>query len=201
MREMAGALDQLEARARNGGAIGAAIGRRDDAILRTPEKERRKADAMEAAFELWIVQIGSPAKARCRFTRPRDRVELFLRQLGEVALRPYLVEIELLLQLGIGDEIHIENIARLAIADLDAESVDENEMREARGILHCDLGRDPAADAGADDRDVAQIERLEQIEIEISEIVDVIELRRNLGATIARMRRCDDPRALRQAIE
>jgi hypothetical protein len=74
-------------------------------------------------------------------------------------------------------------------------------MRQARRGLHRDLGGDPAADPGADDGHLAQIKRIEQIEVEIGEIIDGVELGRNLGAAVTGMRRRDDARTLGKTIE
>src|SRR5581483_9337316 len=67
MREMAGAIDGLEARTRDHGAVGAAVGFAEHAVVRAPEKQRRDADAVQPAFQPRIMEIRIPGQARGRF--------------------------------------------------------------------------------------------------------------------------------------
>jgi hypothetical protein len=62
-------------------------------------------------------------------------------------------------------------------------------MGDPRRRFDRDLSGDPAAERYADDRDVAQIELLEQVEIEIGEVVDPVERSRRLLPAEAGMRR------------
>src|SRR5208282_4531353 len=64
MREMPGALDRFEARARDHRAIGATIGLAEHAVVEAPEKQRRDADAMQPAFEPRIVEVRVPGEPR-----------------------------------------------------------------------------------------------------------------------------------------
>jgi hypothetical protein len=64
-----------------------------------------------------------------------------------------------------------------------------------------DFGGNPAAARHADDRDILEVELVEQIEIEIGEVVDVVERPRLLGAGEARMAGRDQVRLLGQAVE
>ena len=68
--------------------------------------------------------------------------------------------------------MHVGNVALLPAADLDAERIDQNEVREPRGRAHHHLRRDPAAEAGADQHRILEPELGGEIEIEIGEIVD-----------------------------
>jgi len=63
----------------------------------------------------------------------------------------------------------------LATADLDADGVAEHEVGEPGGALDRDLRRDPSAERDADQRDLCKIERMDEVEIEIGEVVDAIE--------------------------
>src|SRR4051812_6823354 len=60
VRKMAGALDRLEAGARNGGAIGAAVGLGEHAVVHAPKEQRRNADAVQTAPELRVMHVRRP---------------------------------------------------------------------------------------------------------------------------------------------
>ena len=71
MGEVAGLVDQLEARARNGGAEGAAVAL-VDAVVLAPQHQGRDADAVQPALELGVVHVGLPGEAAERFAVARD---------------------------------------------------------------------------------------------------------------------------------
>src|SRR5271156_3766633 len=69
--EMPGAVDRLEPRARDHGAIGAPVSLAEHAVMGAPQKQRRDADAVQPASEPRIVKIRIPGKSRRRLARPR----------------------------------------------------------------------------------------------------------------------------------
>src|SRR3954453_4229310 len=67
MRKLPGALDAFEARAGNGGPIGAAVLPADDASGAAPQKQRGNANPVQPALELRIVHEGRPGVTCRRF--------------------------------------------------------------------------------------------------------------------------------------
>src|SRR5690348_5849896 len=141
--------DELEARAGDTRAVGAAVRLSHDPVARPPQYQRRDRDAAEPPGELRIVQVGMPrveaerlAAARVRdqgLVRQRVRVRGPLRGLVPAAA-PHLG--------GRGVE-HVEDVGRLAVADLDADRVDQDQALHAGRSRRRDLGGQPAAEREA----------------------------------------------------
>ena len=68
--------------------------------------------------------------------------------------------------------MHVGNIPLLPAAYLDAERIDQYEMRKPRGRPHHHFRRDPTAEAGADQHRILEPQLGGEIEIEIGEIID-----------------------------
>ena len=81
--------------------------------------------------------------------------------------------------------IDIDDIARLAVAELNADGVDQDELRDPVRALGRQLGGDPAAERDTNDDQIFQPQILDQVEIAIGDIVD----RRH----VLRPRRAPDP--------
>ena len=89
----------------------------------------------------------------------------------------------------------------LAVADLDADGVRQDEPRKARSGFHRDLCGDPGTEGYTDQCDIAQIELIEQIEIEIREIVDRTHALGQFGTAETRMRRGDNARPFGKLVD
>ena len=81
---------------------------------------------------------------------------------------------------------------RLAVADLDADRVDEDQPVELVAARDRDLGRQPAAERQPDQRDPLERQLVEQRQIEMHEIIDRVEIGRPLRVAEARRGRRDD---------
>ncbi len=193
VREMARSGQRRENCARDGGAIGAAVGLAQDAVMHAPEQQGRHRDAVQAALELGVVHIGRPGIARGGFPVAGRGLHCRIGHGLVVALGGGWVAVGQRPELVLGNGEDIDDVALLAIADLDADRIGEHEMGEAFGRFDRDLGRDPAAERHPHHDHVAQVELVEQIEIEIGEIVHGRERPRLLGAPEARMRRRQHP--------
>ena len=97
--------------------------------------------------------------------------------------------------------MHVGDVALVAAAEFDAERVDQHEAGEARGRTHHDLGRDPAAEAGADQHRIVEPELGREVEIEIGEVVDRAQAVEQRRVAPTRMPRRDDPVAASQQVE
>ena len=86
---------------------------------------------------------------------------------------------------------NIDDVALLAVAELDPDRVGEHQVRKAFGRFDRDLRRDPAAERHARQDHVAQVQCVHDIEIEIGEIVDRGHGARQFAAPETRMGRRD----------
>src|SRR5215471_3767498 len=84
---------------------------------------------------------------------------------------------------------------------MDAGGGHQRERTQRVAVAHGEVGRDPAAERGSDEIDLAQAEFLDELEIEVGEIADVVEPLRRIGASEAGMLRYDHVEALRQCLE
>jgi len=96
---------------------------------------------------------------------------------------------------------HAEDVGDRPAVRGNADRADQGQAGEPRGIAHRQLGRDPAAERGADQMHPIEPQRLQQIEIEIGEIVDPIEPGRIIRLTEAGMLRGEHRETLRQLLE
>ena len=156
---------------------------------------------MQPAAQLGIVHIRRPGVARGGFAVAGGGQHLTVRHRLVVVGADGRIEIGELDEFLLGDRVDVDDVASLAIADLDADRVGQHEVRDPGRRLDRHLGRDPAAERHADDHGVAQIELIEQVEVEIGEVVDGVERPRLLRAAEARVHRRQHPRARRQPIE
>ena len=63
---------------------------------------------------------------------------------------------------------HVEDVAVLATADLDADGIDQDEVLQAWVAGDGEFGRDPAAEAEAGDGEIAFGHVVQHIEIEVT---------------------------------
>ena len=113
-----------------------------------------------------------------------------LRQLGVVELPAR----ELLHRPG-------EDIVEHGLARLDAGGRKQCERRQGAGIADRDLRRDPAAQAMSDQMNIAQLQRLHQVEIEERDVADAHHPVRELPPSEARMLRRQDAVAAAELVE
>src|SRR5215813_12546245 len=95
----------------------------------------------------------------------------------------------------------VEDIGRLAVAELDAERIDQHQAVEPVRAGGGDLGGEPAAERGADQRDLPVRQRVEELAVEVDEVVDRFEVAGPRRGAEARMRRRKDGGAARQALQ
>src|SRR5215210_3201145 len=98
---------------------------------------------MQAPLELWIVQIRRPAEAAGAFPIARDNAHVLIAHRGIIAGGGGRIMVGELVKFLFPDRKNIDDIARLAIAHLNAERISQYEMRKTLGRLHRDLGGDP----------------------------------------------------------
>src|SRR5438477_5793936 len=97
--------------------------------------------------------------------------------------------------------VDVGDVTLLAVAEFDAERVDQHEAAYAGGRAHRGLEGKPAAKGRADQRRIMQVEAFDQVEIEIGDVVDTAEPRRARRRVETGMARRDDPAMLRQPVE
>src|ERR1700690_802567 len=83
--EMSGAVDRFEAGARNHSAISAAVSLAEHAVESAPQKQRRKTNTVQPAFEPRIMKVRIPGKPRRRLARPRGGEHLAVRECFVIA--------------------------------------------------------------------------------------------------------------------
>ena len=139
------------------------------------------------------MHVGLPAVEREGFAAAHDRRQFGIGQGGviDLALRrvgPGKPQI-----FGALDAVHVGDVALVAAAQFDAERGDQHQTREAGGRADHHLGRDPAAEIGADQHRIIEAEFGGEIEVEVGKVIDparaAIDQRR---VSVARMQRCDD---------
>ena len=135
--------------------------------------------------------VGLPQIERRGLAIARDDFQRFVGERREIGCLARIVVRQPLQLARVGAE-DVGDVARQAIAHLDPDRVDEDQPRDAGGRFDGDLRRDPAAHRETDQRHVAQIERVEQIEIEIRQIVDAVDPIGQFRGAESRMRRRDD---------
>jgi hypothetical protein len=98
--------------------------------------------------------------------------------------------------------VHVGDVALIPAAQFDAERGDQNQAGEAGRRAHHHLGRDPAAEIGADQHRVLEAQFGGEIEIEVGKVADragtALDQRR---VSVSRMRRRDDAKAFCKQIE
>ncbi len=198
---MARLFDRFECRARDHGAEAAPIFFAQHAIRLAPEKQSRDPDAVQPMPEPRIVHVGRPAEARARLAIARRRERTLLRQARVVALRFCRIGPCERVELGLRDRPDIDDVAGLAVADLHADGIGEDQMGQPVGVLRRDFAGDPAADPDADDQHVAQVHRLQQVEIEIRKLVDACDALGQRRVPETGMGGRDQPSAARQQVK
>src|SRR4051812_14404675 len=81
----------------------------------------------------------------------------------------------------------VEDVRRLAVADLDAERIHQHQPGDPVAGPHRQLRRQPAAEGGADQRHLRCGQRFEEGGVEIQQVVDTLEILRPRGAAEAGM--------------
>ena len=171
MREMPGVGDDLHARAGNLRAPRLAIRGADDAVLLAPQQQRRDVDAVQPALQMRIVHVGLPAEPRECLAAARDAGEFGLRQPHQVALAVRRIGPGQAQILVARHRVHVGDVAVGHAADLDAERIGQHQPGEAPRVAHRHLGGDPAAEAGADQHRILQLQRRSEIEIQIGQVI------------------------------
>ena len=126
--------------------VGAAIGRRHEAVAGPPHHQRRHADAAEPPLELGVVHVGVPAIETERIPVAGPQDELLVRHRVVVGRPSRRIVPRPAAHLGRRGVEDVEDVGRLTVADLDAERVHEDEAVETMPTRHRDLGREPATE-------------------------------------------------------
>src|SRR6516165_36484 len=187
--KVTGAVDRLEARAGNGGAIGATIILTENAIMRSQQKQGRNTDAVQPSLKLWIVHVGRPGVAGDCLAVASSAANLILRHRPVVTLADIGIAVSNVEEIGFGHGEDVGDVAMLAVAYLDAHRVGQDEMGDPGGGFDGDLGCDPAAERDTGDDNAPEIELIEEIEVEIGKVVDAVERFRRLRSAETRMGR------------
>ena len=189
-----------KARAGNERAIGPAIARRDDAVVVAPQHQRRHGDAREPAIEARIVHVGLPAIEAQRLAVPGIAHDLVVRhgvEIGRMARRVPPAPLRHVARVRVED---VENVRRLAPADLEAERVDQHEFLDAVAGGGGHFRGEPAAEREADDARLLA-EPVQQLEIEMHEVVHMAHIVGPRRAAEAGARGRNDLEAPRQKVE
>src|SRR5215472_9026330 len=113
---------------------------------------------MQPALEPRIVHVGLPTVQGESLTTADNCGELALRQPGEIDVAPCGIGPSQLQVLGSRQRVHIGNVPFLPAANLDAERIDQHQLREPGGRAHYHLRRNPAAEASADEYSILEPE-------------------------------------------
>jgi hypothetical protein len=97
--------------------------------------------------------------------------------------------------------INVGDVAVFAPAEFDPDGVDQREAVNLFDAADTHLERDPSAERGAHQRHLPEPLPVEQVEIEISEIVNGAEPVRSLGAAETRMAGDKNAPSPRQQVE
>ena len=177
--------------------IGAPIVWRCDLIMRAPNELGGDSDATQAGQQFRIVHERRPAIARQPLSRTHATGQLVVGDLFHIRLKDGWINIGASAKLCVRQAEQIGDVAREAIAYLDAKRIDERDRRKSGAGLDRHLGCDPSAKGRADKHKLRELHAVDQVEIKISEIIDMIppSIRRsrpkawrdgNYDATIAR---------------
>src|SRR5580704_14676734 len=101
---------------------------------------------------------------------------------------------------GMGVE-NVEDVGRLAVAELDAERIDEHETVEPVRTGGGNFGGEPAPERGADQRDLVIRQPVEERAVEVDEVVDRFETIGPRRGAEARMRGGEDGGSARQELK
>src|SRR5215472_12178458 len=112
---------------------------------------------MQPAHEPRIVHVGLPAVEGEGLTAAYNRSEVALRQLGEIDVALCGIGPSQLQVLAPRQRMHVGNIPLVATPHLDAERVDQHQMREPGGRTHHHLRRHPTTETGADEYCVLEL--------------------------------------------
>ena len=93
---------------------------------------------------------------------------------------------------------HVGDVPGVAVAGLDPDGIDEHQLREAGRRHHRELGRRPAAHREPHQDGVLEVERVDEIEVQELQVVDVVEVIGDPGARETGMDRGHDVEFLRQ---
>jgi len=153
---------------------------------------------MQPIGQLRIVHARVPAEPRQSgaVLQPYVDVELglrllpLLRQLGIVELPVR----ELLRRPG-------EDVVEHGFAGLDAGGREQRQRSQPGGAADGDLRRDPAAEAVSHEMNIAQVQRLHQVEVEERHVADAHHPVRNRPASEARMLRRQHAESAAEAVE
>ena len=164
-----------------------AIGRRKEPVVLAPEDEGGNADSVQPALELRIMVARLPGELRHHpLVRKPDILVLGHERAGDSLVGEFRFEIGLAHRLLLAEQ---EGIEMLDAGDVNAWRIDERQRREPAGVAHGEVRRDPSAERQADKMNLAQIERVEEIKIEIGEVRHRLEPGRRVAAA--------EPRSLR----
>ncbi len=199
MRQMSGVGDHGQRRAGDEAVERLGIGRRDDAVLPSPDHVGRNVHAMQPALEPRIEEARLPAEARAC-----DAVEdgLVLILVGGRALGGGLAEPGI----GIGKtrlllRIDHEDVGLGNAFDMDAGRRDQGQAAQPVGRAHRHFQRDPAAERLADHVNPREPERLDEVEIEVGDVGNVVDPGGQLRAVEAGVIGHDHVELFRQRIE
>ena len=118
------------------------------------------------------MHVGAPAVERGRRAVAGDRGQFVVAECGVIGRISRRLAERAALPLVIGQSINVGDVALLAPAEFEPERVDQHQAADPPGRAHGDFERNPAAQRGADDNDLARRLIVEPIEIEIGEVVD-----------------------------
>src|SRR6516162_2141442 len=149
MREVTGLWNNFELSSRYRLPPALAVSGCDDAVLCTPKQQCRAVDPVQPALESRVVHIRLPAIESEGLATARDRCKLAFRHLGEIDLALCRISPGKPQIIGAWQRMHVGDIPLVPAAYLDAERIDQHEMREPCGRAHHHLRRYPATQAGA----------------------------------------------------
>jgi len=198
---MASFGDLLEFRSGNGRAEIPAVSERREAVVRAPQDERGDPDTVQPRPELRVVHVRIPREERGRLAVARHRRQLLLGQRFVVAQPHRGIAERQLLPPASRRGKNVEDVALVASAEFRADRPDQDEARQALAGLGRDLRCDPAAERGTDDDQVAQVELLDQVEVEIRHVVDRTHALGQLRVPESGMRRGDHLRLAREQLD
>jgi hypothetical protein len=194
---MTGVRDHRKHRIGNEAPIGFAEFRRHESVILSPDQQGRHVDAVQPFREVRIhkARIG---KAHDRAAIAHQQVRIGRREHLQPAPHAIGIEIE---PARILFRAHAEHVVQRHAVGGDPDGADEREACQPRGVANRKLGRDPAAERGADQMNAVELQRFDHVEVEVGKIARAIEPWRVVRAAEPRMFRRERVECPRQTVE
>src|SRR6266852_2603352 len=182
-------VDHFQLRATDRVAVRLAVGEWHEAVLLTPNHQRRRLHAAQPMTQLGIMHVRLPAKPLRHDLAVLGQLDLLRRGLERKEL------------LAFGDLVdvvedhrtkflrrHQKNIRDLRPFDVEPDRIDQDQLRYSLRTGRRQLGRDPSAHRKTDNRHALHVEAIEKVHVEVDHVSHAVEPRRLARTAKSRMR-------------